>query len=547
MVMKKKRSSIDGFVPRQSLPESHMSHEEPAPALGRRPQLHTGATSSENNMSDRPKVTSLGASGIKESLDVIDSDASGDQQSLSRKERRRLRKERRKASKKYRIIKRSIIALVLILLGIGIYVGINAMNASNNIFQGGILGFIQRQPLKQDENGRSNFLVFGTAEDDEGGTHGGANLTDSLMVLSVDQERKNAYMISIPRDLWVDYGQACLSGYQGKVNEVYSCGSNDGQNEAVGAAALQKKIGSILGLDIQYYIHLNFTAVVESIDAVGGVDITIESNPKGMGILDRNFDWKCGYKCYYVKYEDGQKAHLDGQHALALSRARNAQGGYGLAAGNFDREKNQQKIIKALREKALSVGTLTNLGKVTGLTNALGKNLRTNIDTKEIQTLMTLASEIPSDKITSLTLVDEKAPLVTTGNVGSASVVRPVAGLFDYTAIKAYIAKASSNNPVVKEGAKVVVLNGTDVSGVARTESDKLMNKGYTISVVDDAPAGKYEAVEVYKIGEGNTATTTALKERYGVTIKTTAPPVAVADDVSFVVIIGKVRDSQNQ
>lgn len=546
MVMKKHRASVDGFIPRRPS-RTTMSEKEPTPTLGRGTQLHTGGSSiaEESDISKHPGKTSLGTSSISESLQGIDEETPG-QQPVSRKERRRLRKERHKASKKRRIIKRVIIALIVILVGIGAYVGINAMIASNNIFHGGVFGFIQRQPLKMDENGRSNFLIFGTAEDDEGGEHGGANLTDSLMVLSVDQERKNAYMVSIPRDLWVEYGQACLSGYQGKVNEVYSCGSNDGQNEPAGAAALQKKIGSILGLDIQYYIHLNFTAVVEAVDAVGGVDVVIESNPKGMGILDRNFDWKCGYKCHYVKYEDGQKAHLDGEHALALARARNAQGGYGLAAGNFDREKNQQKIIKSLREKALSVGTLTNLGKVTGLINALGKNLRTNIDTKEIQTLMGLASEIQNEEIVSLTLVDEEKPLVTTGMVGAASAVYPVAGTFDYSSIKAYIAKASSNNPVVKEGAKLVVLNGSGVAGVARTESNKLMSKGYTISVVDDAPEGNYESAEIYKLGEGNTATANALTERYGVTIKTTKPPVAVAEDISFVVIIGKASESQN-
>ena len=546
MVMKKHRASVDGFIPRRPS-RTTMSEKEPTPTLGRGTQLRTGGSSiaEESDISKYPGKTSLGTSSISESLQGIDEETL-EQQPVSRKERRRLRKERHKASKKRRIIKRVIIALIVILVGIGAYVGINAMIASNNIFHGGIFGFIQRQPLKMDENGRSNFLIFGTAEDDEGGEHGGANLTDSLMVLSVDQERKNAYMVSIPRDLWVEYGQACLSGYQGKVNEVYSCGSNDGQNEPAGAAALQKKIGSILGLDIQYYIHLNFTAVVEAVDAVGGVDVVIESNPKGMGILDRNFDWKCGYKCHYVKYEDGQKAHLDGEHALALARARNAQGGYGLAAGNFDREKNQQKIIKSLREKALSVGTLTNLGKVTGLINALGKNLRTNIDTKETQTLMGLASEIQNEEIVSLTLVDEEKPLVTTGMVGAASAVYPVAGTFDYSSIKAYIAKASSNNPVVKEGAKLVVLNGSGVAGVARTESNKLMSKGYTISVVDDAPEGNYESAEIYKLGEGNTATANALAERYGVTIKTTKPPVAVAEDISFVVIIGKASESQN-
>ncbi len=539
--MNKKRS-MDGFVTRGASTTSGQERKL-SNAASARPSLHTGSEKHVSNISDAPTETTLGRTNIREALESLDDEPS--QPKLSRRQKRRLRHEGgHRQSKKRRIIKWVIITIVTVILGIITYTGIIAFITTNEVFDGGIFGLTQKQALKEDANGRSNFLIFGTAEDDEGGTHGGANLTDSLMVLSVNQTTKDAFMVSIPRDLWVEFGTACLSGYQGKVNEVYSCHSNDGEDEAGGAAALQQKIGAILGLDIQYYTHLNFTAVVELVDAVGGVDVTIESNPEGVGILDRNFDWKCGYRCYYVKYEDGEKAHLDGEHALALSRARNASGGYGLAAGNFDREKNQQKIIKALREKAMSVGTLTDLGKVTGIMNALGNNLRTNIDTKEIQTLMSIANDISDSAITSLTLVDEEAPLVTTCTVGASSAVCPTAGRYTYTAIHAYIKKNSINDPVAKEEAGVVVLNGTSTTGVAQKEADALAGKGYTINAYDNAPEGTYAAVEIYKIGEGNPATTEALKKRYSVdAVKTTAPPIAVDDTVSFVVIIGQVRD----
>lgn len=542
--MKKPRPSLDGFIPRQNTGELGSRQYVTPPSRPESTQRPLEAAKPQAKP-QAPAPASAPTGSIRQSLEGIDGEEAN-AQPQTRKERRKALRERRRASKKHRIIKRVIIALIVITLGVGAFLGIKAFIASNNIFEGGLLGMVQRKPLKQDENGRSNFIIFGTAEDNEGGAHEGGNLTDSLMVLSVDQERKNAYMVSIPRDLWVDFGRACMSGYQGKINEVYSCGSNDGENEVAGAKALQSKIGSILGLDIQYYVHLNFTAVVDAVDAVDGVDVTIESNPKGMGILDRNFDWKCGYRCHYVKYQDGETAHLDGEHALALARARNASGGYGLAAGNFDREKNQQKIIKALREKALSVGTLTNLGKVTGLIDAMGNNLRTNIETSEVQTALTLASEIESSAIRSLTLVDEDEPLVTTGSVGAASAVVPVAGVFDYSAIKAYIMKNSSRNEVVREGAKIVVLNGSGVPGIAQTEADDLTSRGYTVSLVDNAPDGNYGKVSVYKIGSGNQATAKALTERYSVTLKTETPPLAMADDVSFVVVLGEPRQQQS-
>ncbi|HMS93199.1 MAG TPA: LCP family protein [Candidatus Saccharibacteria bacterium] len=537
-----KKQSIDGFVTRSAPTTSTQTHRKLSNTASVRPSLHTGGEKRVSSISSTPTQTTLGRTNIREALQSLDDEPTPPK--TSRRQRRQLRRDGvHHRSKKRRIIKWVVITILTVVLGIIAYTGIIAFITTNKMFDGGFFGLTQKQALKEDANGRSNFLIFGTAEDDEGGEHGGANLTDSLMVMSVNQKTKDVFMVSIPRDLWVEYGTACNAGYQGKVNEVYGCYSEGGTDEKAGAAALQNKIGSILGLDIQYYVHLNFTAVVELVDAVGGVDVTIESNPKGVGILDRNFDWKCGYRCYYVKYEDGQQVHLDGEHALALSRARNASGGYGLADSNFDREKNQQKIIKALRKKALSAGTLTNLGKVTSIMNALGNNLRTNIDTKEIQTLMSIANEVSDSAIKSLTFVDEEAPLVATCSIGASSAVCPTEGRYSYMAIQSYIKKNSVNNPVTKEGAHIVVLNGTGTSGVAKTEADVLTAKGYTISAYDNAPDGTYGAVEIYKLGEGNSATTEALKQYYSVqTVKTAAPPVAVDDDVSFVIVIGKVR-----
>ena len=548
--MKKSRPSLDGFIPRQARDDLGHHHDERSSSVAKRrradsvQQLHTAKEAPARRAA--APVTTIGRSDISESLRSVDEEEAPIDKKASRRQRRRDRKAGvAPKSKKKRIIKWIAILIAVVLIGIGAYVGIKALIASGNVFSGNVFDVMQKQPLKQDENGRSNFVIFGTAEDDEGGEHGGALLTDSIMILSVNQTTKDAFMVSIPRDLWVEYGQACPSGYQGKINEVFNCYSNEGQDEPAGAAALQKKAGEVLGLDIQYYVHLNFTAVTEAVDAVGGVTVTIESNPKGVGILDRNFDWKCGYKCYYVKYEDGQVVDLDGEHALALARARNANGGYGLQDSNFDREKNQQKIIKSLREKAVSAGTLTNVGKVTGLIDALGNNLRTNIETKEIQTIMGLANDIQTDAITSLSLNDKENPIVTTGNVGTQSVVRPVLGLYNYSGIRAFIAKHASSNEVTKEAASIVVLNASGTSGVAQTEADYLEEKGFTIGIVDNAPQGTTSNVAVYQVGEGNSATAAKLKELYGLSeLATGTPPVAVDEPTKFVIVLGK---SQNR
>lgn len=543
--MKNKRPSIDGFVPRRTgsqLGELHDRHTQSklASLESEDRTLRSDDESLQAPVGQPRASKGLGRSDIDESLREIDQ-LSGKTPKLSRRKRRQIDKQQRPRSNARRIIKWFFILLLVATIGVVGYLGYKFISAGGNILRGNIFDIVQNQPLKKDANGRSNFVIFGTAEDDDGGAHGGANLTDSILVLSVDQAKKDAYMISLPRDLWVTYAETCTVGNQGKLNAAYFCASDDGTNEATGAVALQLQAGAILGLDIQYYIHLNFTAVIEAVDAVGGVEVKIESeDPRG--ILDRNFDWKCQFTCFYVNYKNNEVVTLDGERALALARARNAQGGYGLPGGNFDREKNQQKIIKALREKALSAGTLTNLGAVTGLINTLGKNLRTNVETKEIRTLMSLATDIQTDSIVSLSLIDEGTPLVTTGSFNEQSIVRPVLGISNFSAIQAFIKRSLTSDPVSREAAKVEVLNGSSTPGVAQIEADILADLGMVAASVANAPKATYERVEIYQITNDKPATATKLASLYSVTIKSTSPPVVALNGTDFIVIIGSAQ-----
>jgi LCP family protein required for cell wall assembly len=361
-----------------------------------------------------------------------------------------------------------------------------------------------------------------------------------MMVLSIDQKNKNAYMFSIPRDLYVEFGQACTSGYAGKINEYFSC-VNDGTDstaEQDRLAKTQKFVGDIFGMNIQYGVHVNQTVVKEAVDAVGGIDVNIVGDG-APGILDRNFDWRCNYTCYLVKYTNGVH-HLDGTAAMYLTQARgDTAPTYGLAKSNFDREMNQQKILIALKNKAMSTGILTNIGAVTNLIDTLGSNLRTNIQTKEIRTLMQAGSDISTSDIHTLSLIDGDKAVVETGGYGGMSVVMPSAGIFDYSGIQAFIRKNLSNDPVAKEAAPIEVLNGTLQSGLGQTKADMLTGDGFNVTSVNNAPSGTYDNVEVYKIGSGYTATANKLAIKFNIKIKTTPPPLTVDSSIKFVLIFG--------
>ncbi|HEX6258365.1 MAG TPA: LCP family protein [Candidatus Saccharimonadales bacterium] len=440
-------------------------------------------------------------------------------------------------------IKRFLLILLVLVVAIVGYLGIKAFLAGSQVVSGNIFDlFGQGKPLKMDKNGRSNILIFGTSEDDPAHADAGPNLTDSIMMASIDQNRKIAALTSVPRDIWVKYGEACIAGYEGKINALYQCMSNDGKNEKAGAQKLMKAVGDIYGVEMHYYIHVNYTALREAVDAVGGIDIKIESqDPRG--ILDRNFDWECNYRCYLVKYPNGP-AHLDGKRALALARARNSAGGYGLERGNFDRERNQQKILIALRDKAASAGTLANPAAVSGLLDTLGKNVRTNFEAKEIRTLVDVARDMPQKAITTLSLDDEKNPLLTTGNVNGQSIVRPLLGLYDFSAIHQFVQLKLSNDPVIKEAARVDVLNGSGVPGAAQVEADKLKAKNYKIGAVGNAPTGQYAPIQIYQKNDKKPGTAKKLEQLYGVKIINSGLPAGITSTADFVIIVGKPSSS---
>lgn len=542
--MKNNRPSIDGFVPRRTgsqLGELHDTHALQRVGIESTPvdrTLHSGDNVQEIVGNVRPQQA-IGRTDIDESLREID-----DNQPVKKPHKRqkgRIDKQLRPRSKKKRIIKWFFILLLIAVLGVGAYLGSKILFAGQTVFKGSIFDIVQSEPLKQDGNGRSNILLLGTSEDDPG--HGGAYLTDSMMVVSIDQTKKNVFMFSIPRDLYVQYGMACNSGYAGKINEYFNCVNDDYKSDDAEQQRLketQSFVGSIFGMDIQYGVHVNNTVIRDAVDAVDGVDVDIQGSNGDPGVYDRNFDWRCNYTCYLVKYDNGVH-HLDGKHALFLAMARgDIAPTYGLGNSNFDREKNQQKIIVALKEKATTTGTLTNLGKVTGLIDALGKNLRTNIQTKEIQTLMKLGADIKTTDINTISLYDSDNRVVTSGPYNGASVVMPSAGIFVYDDIRQYIAQSISSDPVVREKADIIILNGSGIVGAAQVEADKLKNDKFTIQSVDTAPDGTYSAVEIYVVDDTKTGTLATLKEKYPTAvIKTTKPPVSVTGTTAFVLIIG--------
>lgn len=521
------RPSIDGFTLRRQTSDvgglqrkSLDTYAVPQQFMRSKTERKSALASNERpEILPRPEVvkdTGLRRSEIDESLRAVD-----DEPAKKQKHRKHTPWFRRK----------SVIAtcvVVLLLTGGGIYFFGKLMAMSGRVFGGGsvldLLG--SGVELKKDTNGRTNVLLFGTSEDDAG--HAGAELTDSIMVLSVDRTNKSASMVSMPRDMWVDYGQACVAGYSGKINALYQCYTENG-DVAQGANALKDKVGEVFGLDIQYYVKVNYSVVRQLTTALGGVTVTVESSdPRGL------YDYNTK-----LKLPNGP-ATLQGEQALAFVRARGDGGGYGFEGSNFVREQNQQKMIVAIRDKALNLGTLSNPAAVINIMDALGDNIRTNFTTAEVKTLATVGKEISTDKVAHINLNDGEKRVVTTGSYNGQSIVKPVAGVGIYTGIQSYIKAQMNGGSIETEDATITVLNGSGKVGAAAAQQTELTQAGLLNITTGDTTYTPKSSLVWYDLTGGEKPKTQAkLTSIFGVKPTGTSLPSGVQSTADFVVILG--------
>jgi len=493
---------------------------------------------------------------------IADEDVTAGQSDDGGKSSNRGRSKTKRARRR-KIIRRSIIAVVVVLALIAGTIGYVVWKASNTICEVtsgdncNLMSTLQNAqkvmgmgpaptfaPLAADASGRTNILVLGTS-DDRKDTGGGGMLTDSIIVLSVSATDHNAFMISIPRDLWVQYPGWCSFGYQGKVNVAYECvGAAVGNSVAKDQAALKAVIPvyqTITGLKIQYAVNLNYSVLKSLVRAVGG-SITVKiKTTDSRGLYDINTKLKLSPKskeCPSASINP-MVCTLNPQQTLALARARNSDGGYGLAASNFNREQNQQSIVIGLMDKASSNGLFTDLSGVTTALDGIGKNLRTTFSVDEIPSLMNLARNIPAANIVSLDMINANPSVVTTGMVSNQSSVIPRAGLFNYSAIHSWIKKSISSNPVIQESATIDILSTPDQTVAATNAAQKLKSLGYKIGNMGDY-TGTVTTTQIFDITRAKPLTSSALAKQFGVTVTVGKPKgYTVKKGIDFVVIIG--------
>ncbi|MBI3624390.1 LCP family protein [Candidatus Saccharibacteria bacterium] len=415
----------------------------------------------------------------------------------------------------------------------------------HKVFKGGSSGAPSLQknvdPLKLrgEGDGRVNILVLGKGGDG----HEGPDLTDTLLVASVDPVNNEAALLSVPRDLWVKYGSSGST----KINAVYAYAKYAILNgkktpdqaqraETAGLQAVDSMVSQVLGIPIHYHVMVDFKAFQEAVNTVGGIDVKVTSPLRDTLWLEDTG------QNYTINVLPGVH-HFDGRAALVYARSRETS-----PRGDFDRTERQRGVILALKDKVFSIGTFSNPVKISQLISTFGNHVQANLTVGEILRLYDIAKMIDASKVTSVGLADPPNSYVKTAGINGLSVVVPRRGLFDYTDIQAYVRNTLKDGYIKKENPNIIILNGTITPGLATIKATLLRSYGYNVTQVGDAPTKNYTHTVLVDLRAGTKKYTQHyLERRFGVTAVTSLPDNSINPGTAdFVIILGQNESTTN-
>ena len=429
---------------------------------------------------------------------------------------------------------------LLLLIG-GFLVAKGYLNL-HRVFKGGsnirLSDSVDPSTLNKEGDSRVNFLILGRG----GEGHDGADLTDTILVASIDPVTNRVDMVSLPRDLWVksDYGNTKINAvYANAKNRALSKKSDKKAAEKAGIDAIRAKTSEVLGVYINSYAMVDFKAFEEAVNTVGGVDVNVTEET---AVQEHLWD-PIARKPYYLNVQPGNQ-HFDGRRALFYARSRHTS-----PRGDFDRSERQRLLLQALTAKVTSAGTYTNPVKISQLLDNFGSHVSTDLSINDVMALMEIGKKA-SNNVNSLDLAKPGSPIMETGNINGQSIVRPVAGLFDYKGLQEQVRTAFKDGYIVRENAVVKVVNGTSVSGLATNASTLLRSYGYNIHSDLGTATNQYDKTVLVDLTGDNKKpyTRNYLEKRYGVKALTAIPNEAIdTNGVDFVIILGRDEAVHNE
>ena len=330
-------------------------------------------------------------------------------------------------------------------------------------------------------DGRFAILLLGYG----GGGHDGSLLTDAMMVVVGDTERKTISLLSLPRDIWAPlpfddspiyaklntaYAQATIYRPTPSPRGAFGVGDDHYPGRFT-----RETVESILGIELDYYVALDFEAFREAVDAIGGLEVVV---PNGFTAqYPRNDDPSIDSGWKIVSFAAGPE-RMDGDRALVYTRARLTLDNSG-EGSDFARAVRQRIVLNAFRERLLTATGLTRLPALLTIANQ-----RTQTDypipaAADLAKLLVSAREVG---IYQATLGLDNYLVEGTGPQG-AYILIPRADGASWSQIQAFTQRLLSE-PAAAEaiaGHRLTVIDQSGRSGFGERVVDRLAALGYPV------------------------------------------------------------------
>lgn len=374
------------------------------------------------------------------------------------------------------------------------------------------------------QDGRINILLLGRAN-----THkAGKDLTDTIMMASINTHDYTVGLFSLPRDLLVK-----RHGSYVKINTLYQSGLRDD----VKAQYIKEALTEITDQPIHYYVVMDFAGFIKIIDILDGINVDVPKHIKDERYPGPGYS----YEVFEV-YPGLQK--FNGETALKYARTRHD------TEGDFGRAKRQQQIMQAAKNKAFSLGIIVNPGKIAEIFDVLGDHLHTDISPNEIEPFIALTKKIDTHNISTV-VVDAWQPnsLLISARQDSLSGLLPRIGnykeirerahdIFDLTRI------AQREKDIASENATIAIWNRSGDEYVARRLTVALRAIGFTTFTTHEPKLKKNEKVEqrdhTSVIDRTHGSKPFSMDELLKKIPATKDPESSIESDADFVIILGK-------
>ena len=388
---------------------------------------------------------------------------------------------------------------------------------------------------------RINIALYGYG----GAGHDGSYLSDSIMIISIQPHGTSPPQvaeISIPRDWYVPiFNAAGKKVDEGRINQAYSDGVLNGDGgvpagqEDSGGAMADAALGRLLGIPIDYFVGLDFTAFQQGVDAVGGIDIDVP-----VSFVDNQYPSCAADSCPYetISFKAGEQ-HMNGATALEYARSRHGDNGQGT---DFSRSQRQQQILLAIKQKVLSIG---GIGDLPSLLDALGGNVDTNMSLDDVEAVYNLVKGVNSAAIVHVGL-DDTNFLYECGYPANCGADYLFAHDSSYATVAHFIQNVFAPPGSLGEGPNVGIEDASGTGDGASTRWAALFGElGWSTQDLGRVPASSVTEV-IDQSGGTETAAAKWFAAYFGVSVTTVPPPSpgATGSADGVIVVLGESEES---